>query len=195
MSTHKRKELLLPKEVLTAAWAIALGAIAPMLDSTMVNIAIGKLTKDFNTTLDTIQWSVTGYVLALAIAVPVSGWLMNKYNGKKIFIGSVIAFGVISVFAGMSRDVSSFIVFRLLQGFSAGIMTPLMSTLLVKTAGSGKPGKSDGNRQHPYDLRPILATCHRRLHRPRRFMALDFLHQRVHRFDCRTAYDENHSRL
>lgn len=100
MSTHKRKELRLPKEVLTAAWAIALGAIAPMLDSTMVNIAIDKLTKDFNTTLDTIQWSVTGYVLALAIAVPVSGWLMNKYNGKKIFIGSVIAFGVISVFEG-----------------------------------------------------------------------------------------------
>ncbi len=195
MSTHKRKELLLPKEVLTAAWAIALGAIAPMLDSTMVNIAIGKLTKDFNTTLDTIQWSVTGYVLALAIAVPVSGWLMNKYNGKKIFIGSVIAFGVISVFAGMSRDVSSFIVFRLLQGFSAGIMTPLMSTLLVKTADPENLGKVMAIVSTPMIFGSILGLCHRRLHRPRRFMALDFLHQRVHRFDCRTAYDENHSRL
>ncbi|WP_426616693.1 MDR family MFS transporter [Bacillus velezensis] len=156
MSTHKRKELRLPKEVLTAAWAIALGAIAPMLDSTMVNIAIDKLTKDFNTTLDTIQWSVTGYVLALAIAVPVSGWLMNKYNGKKIFIGSVIAFGVISVFAGMSRDVSSFIFFRLLQGFSASIMTPLMSTLLVKTAGPENLGKVMAIVSTPMIFGPIL---------------------------------------
>lgn len=58
-----------------------------MLDSTMVKSDIDKLTKDFNTTLDTIQGSITGYVLTLAIAVPVSGWLMNKFNGKKIFVG------------------------------------------------------------------------------------------------------------
>lgn len=73
----------LPKEILMAAWAIALGAIAPMLDSTMVNIAIDQLTKDFNTSLHIIQWAITGYVLALAVAVPVSGWLMNQFNGKE----------------------------------------------------------------------------------------------------------------
>ncbi|MBY8911155.1 multidrug efflux MFS transporter [Bacillus sp. YC2] len=156
MSKDKGKEPGLPKEILTAAWAIALGAIAPMLDSTMVNIAIDKLTKDFNTTLDIIQWSVTGYVLALAIAVPVSGWLMNKYNGKKIFVGSVIAFGVISVFAGISWGVSSFIFFRLLQGFSAGIITPLMSTLLVKTAGPENLGKVMAIVSTPMIFGPIL---------------------------------------
>lgn len=111
MAKVKAKEPGLPKEMLIAAWAIALGAIAPMLDSTMVNIAIDQLTKDFNTTLDIVQWSITGYVLALAIAVPVSGWLMNTCNGKKIFIGAVIAFGVISVLVGVSWDISSFIFF------------------------------------------------------------------------------------
>lgn len=146
----------LPKEILMAAWAIALGAIAPMLDSTMVNIAIDKLSKDFNTTLDTIQWSITGYVLALAIAVPVSGWLMNKFNGKKIFIGAVIAFGAISVFAGISWDIFSFIFFRLLQGFSAGIITTLMSTLLVKTAGQENLGRVMAIVSTPMILGPIL---------------------------------------
>lgn len=156
MTKDKVKEAGLPKEILTAAWAIALGAIAPMLDSTMVNIAIDKLTKDFNTTLDTIQWAITGYVLALAIAVPVSGWLMNKFNGKKIFIGAVIAFGVTSVFAGISWDISSFIFFRLLQGFSAGIITPLMSTLLVKTAGQENLGKVMAIVSIPMIFGPIL---------------------------------------
>ncbi|RAS80313.1 MDR family MFS transporter [Priestia endophytica] len=152
----KVKEPGLPKEILTAAWAIALAAIAPMLDSTMVNIAIDKLNKDFNTTLDTIQWSITGYVLALAIAGPVSGWLMNKFNGKKIFIGAVIAFGVTSVLAGISWNISSFVFFRLLQGFSAGIITPIMSTLLVKTAGPENLGKVIAIVSTPMILGPIL---------------------------------------
>ncbi|AUZ39594.1 MDR family MFS transporter [Bacillus sp. ATD] len=156
MSKDQIKKSGLSKEILSAAWAIALGAIAPMLDSTMVNIAIDKLNKDFSTTLDTIQWSITGYVLALAIAVPVSGWLMNKFNGKKILIGAVIAFGVTSVFAGVSWKISSFILFRLLQGFSAGIITPLMSTLLVKTAGREHIGKVMAIVSTPMILGPIL---------------------------------------
>ncbi|WP_160044822.1 MULTISPECIES: MDR family MFS transporter [Paenibacillus] len=156
MTKNNIKEPGLPREILMAAWAIALGAIAPMLDSTMVNIAIDKLNKDFNTTLDTVQWSVTGYALALAIAVPVSGWLMNKYSGKKIYIGAVIAFGIISVLAGISWDISSFIFFRLLQGFSAGIITTLMSTLLVKTAGPENVGKVMAIVSTPMILGPIL---------------------------------------
>ncbi|WP_416298262.1 MDR family MFS transporter [Paenibacillus illinoisensis] len=156
MAENKIKKIGLPKEVLMAAWAIALGAIAPMLDSTMVNIAIDKLTKDFSTTLDIIQWAITGYVLALAVAVPVSGWLMNKFNGKKIFIGAVIAFGIISVLVGVSWDIFSFIFFRLLQGFSAGVITTLMFTLLVKTAGQENLGRVMAIVSTPMIFGPIL---------------------------------------
>lgn len=144
------------REILMAAWAIALGAIAPMLDSTMVNIAIDILTKDFQTTLDIIQWSITGYVLALAMAVPVSGWLMNQFNGKKIFVGAVVAFGIISVFVGFSWNVFSFIFFRLVQGFSAGIITTLMFTLLVKTAGPDYLGRVMAIVSTPMIFGPIL---------------------------------------
>lgn len=146
----------LPKAVLTAAWAIALGAIAPMLDSTMMTIAIQQLTQTFATTLNVIQWAITGYVLALAIAVPISGWLMNHFNGKRIFIGAVIAFGITSVLAGFSWNVTSFIIFRLLQGFSAGIITPLMSTLLVKTAGPENLGRVMAIVSTPMIFGPIL---------------------------------------
>ncbi len=156
INSEKTKEEPLPKDILAAAWAIALGAIAPMLDSTMVNIAIDTLIYEFNTTLDIIQWSITGYVLALAMAVPVSGWLMNKYNGKKIYIGSIISFGVISIFIGISWNVSLFILFRLVQGFSAGIITTLMMTLLVKTAGQNKIGRVMAIVSTPMILGPIF---------------------------------------
>ncbi|MGO2638502.1 MAG: MDR family MFS transporter [Enterococcus viikkiensis] len=146
----------LPKEVLSAAWAIALGAIAPMLDSTMVNIAIDQLTKNFHTTLTIIQWAITGYVLALAIAVPIASWLMDHFDGKKIFIAAVILFGFTSILAGISWNVTSFIVFRLLQGFSAGIITPLMSTLLVKTAGPENIGRVMAIVSTPMIFGPIL---------------------------------------
>ncbi|MFT8361547.1 MAG: MDR family MFS transporter [Sporolactobacillus sp.] len=156
MTKIKDKEQRLPKEILTASWAIALGAIAPMLDSTMVTIAVHQLTRDFNATLAIVQWSITGYVLALAMAVPVSGWLMNQFNGKRIFIHAVIAFGVTSLLAGMSWNISSFIFFRLLQGFSAGIITPLMFTLLVKTAGQENLGRVMAIVSTPMIFGPIL---------------------------------------
>lgn len=156
MKPNPMKAPGLPRDVLIAAWAIALGAIAPMLDSTMVNIAVDKLTKQFHTTLDIIQWAITGYVLALAIAVPVSGWLMNKYNGKRVFIGAVVAFGAISVLAGLSWSSGSFISFRLIQGFSAGVITTLMSTLLVKTAGPENLGRVMAIVSTPMIFGPIL---------------------------------------
>ncbi|MBU5356071.1 multidrug efflux MFS transporter [Paenibacillus barcinonensis] len=156
MTADKVKEKGIPKHILITAWAIALGAIAPMLDSTMVNIAVNQLTTDFHTTLGTIQWAITGYILALAITVPVSGWLMNQFNGKKIFIGAVIAFGVISVLAGVSWDISSFIFFRLLQGCSAGVITTLMFTLLVKTTGQEYLGRVMAIVSTPMIFGPIL---------------------------------------
>ena len=107
----------------------------------MINIAFKQLTQDFSTTIGMVQWAMTGYILALALAVPISGWLMLRFDGKKVLILSVLAFGLMSILVGFSWKISLFIFFRLLQGFSAGIITPLMSTLLVKTAGPENIGK------------------------------------------------------
>lgn len=79
----KSKKEKLPKELTRNAWILVVGAIAPMLDSTMVNIAINKLQSDLHTSLDMIQWAITGYVLALAVAVPVCGYVVNHIDGKK----------------------------------------------------------------------------------------------------------------
>lgn len=156
MKQSNKNSNTVSKEVMSAAWAIALGAIAPMLDSTMINIAIKQLNYSFHSTLDVVQWGITGYVLALALAVPISGWLMNQFNGKKVFLYAMIAFGVTSIFAGASWNITVFNIFRIIQGFSAGIITTLMFTLLVKTAGQAHIGKVMAVVSTPMIFGPIF---------------------------------------
>lgn len=144
------------REIMIAAWAIALGAIAPMLDSTMINIAIKQLNNAFNTTIEITQWGIIGYVLALALVIPIAGWLVNQFNRKYVFIGASILFGITSVLAGISWNVESFIVFRIIQGLSAGIITTLMFTLLIKTTGQDHIGKVMAVVSAPMIFGPIM---------------------------------------
>ncbi|WP_210126223.1 DHA2 family efflux MFS transporter permease subunit [Staphylococcus sp. GDY8P85P] len=152
----KVNERQVSREIMIAAWAIALGAIAPMLDSTMINIAIKQLNHTFGTTLDIVQWGITDYVLALALIIPIAGWLVNQYNGKYVFISASILFGMTSVLAGISWNVESFIIFRIIQGMSAGVITTLMFTLLIKTTGQDHIGKVMAIVSTPMIFGPIL---------------------------------------
>jgi len=131
----------LPKGAATAAMIIILGALPPMLDSTIVNVAIGGLARQFGTDLAVMQWAVTGYVLAMGIAVPFSGWLMQRFDGKRVYMAAVGVFLVGSLLSGLAWGVSSLIAFRFLQGFAAGILMPLLSTIAVRLAGDGNLGK------------------------------------------------------
>lgn len=152
----KKKQEKLPKKITHAAWAIAMAAIAPMLDTTMVNIGVNQFGQDFHTSLEIIQWVITGYVLALAVAVPVSGWLMDKFNGKKVLLYAELGFILSSVLAGLSWNIESLIAFRVLQGASAGIIIPLMTTLLMKVAGPDKLGRLMAIVGTPIILGPLL---------------------------------------
>lgn len=150
------KKDAIPKSIMNVAWILVLGAIMPMLDSTMVNIAINHLSKDFSTGLDTIQWVITGYVLATAIAVPIAGWAVQKYNGKWLIIGANLIFLIGSIASGLSWNITSLIAFRVLQGFSAGFILPLLSTLIVGISGKEYMGRIMSVVGIPIVLGPIL---------------------------------------
>ncbi|WP_282803698.1 MDR family MFS transporter [Secundilactobacillus kimchicus] len=146
----------LPQNVITQAWIIVLGAIAPMLDSTMVNIAINKLSSDFNRSLSTVQWVVTGYLLAMVVAVPFTGWLNDRIGGKKVFLVAELLFGLSSLAAALSGSITILIAIRFIQGFSAGLITPLLTTLLVDVAGTGAMGRIMAIVGLPIMLGPIF---------------------------------------
>ena len=79
----------LDRRILTIASVVVLGAIMSILDTTVVNVAINTLARDFDTDLPTIQWIVTGYTLALATVIPVTGWAADRFGTKRLYMLSI----------------------------------------------------------------------------------------------------------
>lgn len=156
MSSSKKNSKSLSRTIISQAWIIVLGAIAPMLDSTMVNIALNKLSENFSEPLSAVQWVVTGYLLAMVVAVPFTGWLNDKIGGKKVFLIAEILFGISSLVAAMSGSITMLTTIRFVQGFSAGLITPLLTTLLVDIAGAESMGRIMAIVGLPIMLGPIF---------------------------------------
>ncbi len=154
-ASRSRKEKLDPSLVRVAV-ILVIGALAPLFDSTMANVAITSITVDFKSTVSIIQWVITGYVLAMGIAVPVSGWATTRFGGKRIFMFSLIVFLVGSVLSSLSWNIGSLIVFRFIQGLGAGLMMPTVQTLLVQVAGGKHLGQLMSFMSIPAVLGPIL---------------------------------------
>ena len=95
----------LPRTAVRIAWVLVLGAMAPMLDSTMVNIAVNQLGQSLHTTLDMVQWTVTGFILAMGAAVPFSSWLLDRFSGKSVYFWAEIVFGLASLLAGSAWSI------------------------------------------------------------------------------------------
>ena len=146
----------IPKSVMNIAWILVLGAIMPLLDSTMVNIAIKHLSNDFSIGLDLIQWVITGYVLSMAISVPLVGWAVQRFNGKWLMTGANIVFLAASIASGFSWNINSLIIFRIVQGFGAGYIMTLVTTLCVEIAGRDRMGRMMSTVGIPMILGPIL---------------------------------------
>jgi EmrB/QacA subfamily drug resistance transporter len=128
----------LSPQVRNALVALIVGGIAAILDSTMVTLAIHRLTIELHTTTGTIQWVTTGYLLAMAVAIPVTGWLESRLGGKRAWMLALLLFVIGSVLCAAAWNDASLIGFRALQGFGAGLIFPLMQTLAVRAAG-GRP--------------------------------------------------------
>lgn len=137
-------------------WILVLGGIAPALDTTIVNVAIPTLGHAFNTTVSTSQWTITGYLLALAIALPASGWLTDHIGGKKLWLITLTLFMLGSVLAGLSWNITSLIVFRVIQGAAAGVLTPLLTTMLLRMAKGTSLGSLMSIATLPAVVVPVL---------------------------------------
>ncbi|OKP69564.1 multidrug transporter [Paenibacillus sp. P3E] len=142
--------------VLKVALVLVFGALAPLFDSTMVNVAIDTLRYDLNSTVSVIQWVITGYILTMGMAVPVSGWAVNRFGGKKVYMFALVVFFAGSVLCSLAWNPGSLIGFRLLQGVGAGILIPTLQTVLVQTTGGRNLGRVMSIISVPTLLGPIL---------------------------------------
>ncbi|MGC6177344.1 MDR family MFS transporter [Lacrimispora sp. 38-1] len=135
---------------------LVFGSLAPLLDSTMVNVAIKTIAGELKSTVSVIQWVITGYVLAMAIAVPVSGWAINRLGGKRLYEFSLALFLAGSILSSLSWNIGTLIGFRLLQGIGAGLLMPTMTNMLVQISGGRNIGHMASIVSLPMLLAPIL---------------------------------------
>jgi EmrB/QacA subfamily drug resistance transporter len=146
----------LDRETMVVAGVVLLGAIMSILDTTIVNVAIDRLSIDFHASLTQIQWVVTGYTLALAAVIPATGWAADRFGTKRIYLSSLALFMLGSALCAVAWSADSLIAFRVLQGVGGGMIMPAVMTIMTKKAGPHRMGRVMGILGVPMLVAPIL---------------------------------------
>jgi EmrB/QacA subfamily drug resistance transporter len=123
------------RRVWIIAAACSCGPLMSGLDSTMVNVGLDTIGHVFQASLGTIQWITSGYLLALALALPLSGWLIDRVGARRIFLGCFAGFIAFSVLSGSARSVQMLIACRVMQGIAGGLLAPMMQMMMARHAG------------------------------------------------------------
>ncbi|RKS70719.1 EmrB/QacA subfamily drug resistance transporter [Actinomadura pelletieri DSM 43383] len=138
------------------AIVVVLGAIMTVLDATIVNVAIASLGRDFGAPLSTVHWVVTGYTLALSMAVPLSGWSVRRFGARTMWLVSIGAFVGGSLLCGLAWTLPSLIAFRVLQGVGGGMLLPVGQMMLAREAGPERMGHVMSIVSVPAMFAPLL---------------------------------------
>ncbi|HET6625521.1 MAG TPA: DHA2 family efflux MFS transporter permease subunit [Nocardioidaceae bacterium] len=145
----------LDKEVLLVAGVVVLGAIMSILDITVVSIALPTFMSVFDATYAQVAWSMTGYTLALATVIPLTGWAADRFGTKRLYMLALILFVAGSVLCSLAWDVTSLVSFRVLQGLGGGMLMPLGMTIMTRAAGPERIGRVMAVLGVPMLLGPI----------------------------------------
>ncbi|MYY42803.1 MFS transporter [Elizabethkingia anophelis] len=112
---------------------LATAIFMQMLDSTILNTSLPSIAKDLQESPLNMQNAIISYVLTLAVFMPVSGFLADKFGTKKVFISSLILFSIGSLFCALSQNLTQLVVSRVIQGIGGSLMTPVGKLALIKT--------------------------------------------------------------
>src|SRR5205807_6125003 len=117
------------------AAVVLLGTVMSILDTTIVNVALATLSRDLHASIAQIQWVVTGYMLALAAVIPVSGWAAERFGAKRVYLISLVLFTAGSMLCGIATDITQLVIFRVIQGVGGGMILPLGQMIMAAAAG------------------------------------------------------------
>jgi len=111
--------------------SIMLATIMQALDGTIANVALPHMQGSLSASQDQITWVLTSFIVAVAIATPLTGWLCDRYGQKTIFLFSVAGFTGASVLCGISGTLAQIVIARLLQGVFGAALVPLSQAVLL----------------------------------------------------------------
>ncbi len=147
--------------VLKVAGVVVLGAIMSILDITVVNVALPVFQTVFTgeqhqLAYSTVAWTVTGYTLALATVIPLSGWAADRFGTKRLYMTAILLFSLGSGLCATAQSIDMLIGFRVLQGLGGGMLMPIGMTIMTRAAGPHRMGRLMAILGVPMLLGPIL---------------------------------------
>ena len=137
------------------AGVVVLGAIMSILDTTVVSVALPTFQTVFDATYATVAWTMTGYTLALATVIPLTGWAADRFGTKRLYMLALVLFILGSIACGLAWNIGSLITFRVLQGLGGGMLMPLGMTMMTRAAGPARIGRVMAVLGVPMLLGPI----------------------------------------
>lgn len=110
--------------------AVIMGMLMQVLDTTIANVALPHMQTSLGATRETINWVLTSYIVASAIAIPITGWLADRVGRKPLFLWSVIAFTAASLLCAVAQNLTEMVLFRAIQGVAGAFIVPLAQATL-----------------------------------------------------------------
>ncbi|WP_433076334.1 DHA2 family efflux MFS transporter permease subunit [Dactylosporangium sp. CA-052675] len=141
--------------VFKIAGVVVLGAIMSILDVTVVSVAIPTFMDKFDATYARVAWTMTGYTLALATVIPLSGWAADRFGTKRLYMLALFLFTVGSGLCATAGSIDQLIGYRVLQGLGGGMLMPIGMTIMTRAAGPQRIGRLMAVLGIPMLLGPI----------------------------------------
>ncbi len=129
-----------PPEAIPITLVVMLGSFMTVLDSTIANVALPHMQPSLNAAADSITWVLTSYIVATAVATPLTGWLAARIGRRRLFLASVIVFTLASLLCGVATSLSEMVLFRIVQGAAGAFLAPLGQAFLLDVWPPAKHG-------------------------------------------------------
>ncbi|GAA4369493.1 DHA2 family efflux MFS transporter permease subunit [Nocardioides caricicola] len=146
----------LDKRVVAVAGVVVLGAIMSILDITVVTVAMQTFQQEFDATPAQVAWTMTGYTLALAAVIPLTGWAADRFGTKRLYLLAIVLFAAGSALCALATTLPMLVAFRVVQGLGGGMLMPLGMTILTRAAGPERVGRVMAIMGIPMLLGPIF---------------------------------------
>lgn len=146
----------LDRGVIVVAGVVVLGAIMSILDITVVTVALQTFQQEFDATAAQVAWTMTGYTLALAAVIPLTGWAADRFGTKRLYLLAIVLFAAGSALCALATTLPMLVAFRVVQGLGGGMLMPLGMTILTRAAGPERVGRVMAIMGIPMLLGPIF---------------------------------------
>jgi len=151
-----RTDAPIPGRVWWLAVVLAFGGVLAGLDASIVNVGLAAIGTDLGVSLSAAQWIQSGYLLALAAALPVCGWVSRRVGPGRLWLWALAGFTMASGLCALAPTVEVLVAFRVLQGLAGGLLVPAGMTILGQVAGPARMGRVMATTSVPAILAPAV---------------------------------------